>query len=248
MTQLDAEVLDAEIERTELVPIEQPVAANLFLTRDPDTFLARASKTAGALARVVHERKLFTRIRGSEHVHVEGWTLLGSLLGVFPITEWTRRIDDGWEARVVAKTRAGELVGAAESMCSPKEARWRNADDYAIRSMAATRATSKALRLPLGFIMELAGFDATPAEEMPTDEHGPPRRSNPVEGAEPSAEQLEEIRTLVRTLARIDRDTDWSQRCRELAGAPARYLTHGGANLLIVKLRAELERLDKDAV
>jgi hypothetical protein len=234
----EAEVIDAG----ELVPIE-PAPANLFLTHDPDTFLARASEAARALARVIHDRKLFTRIRGKEHVHVEGWTLLGSLLGVFPITEWTRRIDDGWEARVVAKTRAGELVGAAEAMCTPKEDRWENADEYAIRSMAATRATSKALRLPLGFIMELAGFDATPAEEIPADEHEPSKPSSPVEGAEPSAEQLEEIRTLVRTLAGIDPDIDWSQRCRELSGVPARLLTHAGANLLIDGLRAELAAL-----
>jgi hypothetical protein len=157
-------------ETGELVPVDQTIT-NLFLTNDPDTFVTKASEAAGALARVIHDRKLFTRIRGKEHVHVEGWTLLGSLLGAFPITEWTRRIDDGWEARVVVKTRAGELIGAAESMCTPKESRWRNADEYAIRSMAATRATSKALRLPLGFIMQLAGFDTTPFEEVTRTDH-----------------------------------------------------------------------------
>jgi hypothetical protein len=36
--------------------------------------------------------------------------------------------------------------------------------------MSQTRATSKVLRQPLGFVMHLAGFDATPAEEMPADE------------------------------------------------------------------------------
>ena len=35
--------------------------------------------------------------------------------------------------------------------------------------MAQTRATSKALRQPLGFIVQLAGFDPTPAEEMPRE-------------------------------------------------------------------------------
>jgi hypothetical protein len=33
--------------------------------------------------------------------------------------------------------------------------------------MAQTRAVSKALRLPLGFVMQLAGFNPTPADEMP---------------------------------------------------------------------------------
>ena len=31
--------------------------------------------------------------------------------------------------------------------------------------MAQTRSTSKALRLPLGFVVALAGYEATPAEE-----------------------------------------------------------------------------------
>jgi hypothetical protein len=38
--------------------------------------------------------------------------------------------------------------------------------------MAQTRATSKALRQPLGFVMTLAGYSATPAEEMPRDGNG----------------------------------------------------------------------------
>jgi hypothetical protein len=43
--------------------------------------------------------------------------------------------------------------------------------------MAQTRAVSKALRLPLGFVMQLAGFNPTPAEEMTTIEgsSGEPR-------------------------------------------------------------------------
>jgi hypothetical protein len=39
--------------------------------------------------------------------------------------------------------------------------------------MAQTRATSKALRVPLGFIVVLAGYEATPEEEMPTIVSGP---------------------------------------------------------------------------
>jgi hypothetical protein len=61
---------------------------------------------------------------------------------------------------------AGQTVGAAEAMCTTNEGRWRKADPYAVRSMAQTRAVSKALRLPLGFIMQLAGYSPTPAEEI----------------------------------------------------------------------------------
>ena len=93
------------------------------------------------------------------------------MMGVFPIVVWTRKMSDpeGWEARVEARTLAGAVVGAAEAECLRSEKRWGAADDYAVRSMAQTRATSKALRGPLGFIVHLAGFSATPADEMPDD-------------------------------------------------------------------------------
>ena len=60
------------------------------------------------------------------------------------------------------------MIGAAEAECLYAEANWKGRDDYALRSMAQTRATSKALRQPLGFVISLAGFDPTPAEEMPS--------------------------------------------------------------------------------
>jgi hypothetical protein len=53
-------------------------------------------------------------------------------------------------------------------------------DDYALRSMAQTRALSKCLRAPLGFIIQLAGFAATPAEEIPdSPEPEPVRQEGP---------------------------------------------------------------------
>ena len=91
------------------------------------------------------------------------------MLGVFPVLEWTRKLDNGWEARVEAKTLSGAIVGAAEAECTRDERAWASRDDFALRSMAQTRATAKALRMPLGFVMTLGGFQATPAEEMTFD-------------------------------------------------------------------------------
>lgn len=144
----------------------------LFGTDNPVAVVERASTIATALADVIKRRSLYKRIGASDHVFVEGWTLLGSMLGVFAEVEWSRGVDGGWEARAVARTLAGGTVGAAESMCTRSESKWRTADDYAIRSMAQTRAVSKALRLPLGFIMELAGYSATPAEEIANEQPG----------------------------------------------------------------------------
>jgi hypothetical protein len=176
----------------------------LFGTDDPVAVVDRASIIAVALADVIKQRHLYKNIGQSDHVFVEGWTLLGSMLGVFAEVEWSRPLDGGWEARAVARTLAGRTVGAAESMCSRSESKWKNSDDYAIRSMAQTRAVSKALRLPLGFIMELAGYSATPAEEIPTEQTGRGAKAKPESdpAPAPAGPSLDQIKA--RLLARAD--------------------------------------------
>lgn len=147
----------------------------LFGTDNPAEVVARASAVATALDDVIRRRNLIARIGGREHLMLEAWTLLGSMLGVFGNIEWTRQIERGWEARAVARTMSGAIVGSAEAMCTRDERTWLSRDEYAIRSMAQTRALSKALRLPLGFIAELAGFAATPVEELPAEHDEPPQ-------------------------------------------------------------------------
>lgn len=159
---MEAEVV--EVTGTDLA--EAHTAGTLFKTDDPVTVLQEATRTADALAKVLKSRNLTTTIQGKEHVQVEGWQTLGSMLGVTPVCVWTRSLDNGWEARVEARTLDGRIVGAAEAMCTRSERMWKNRDDYALRSMAQTRATSKALASPLRFVITLAGYEGTPAEEM----------------------------------------------------------------------------------
>jgi hypothetical protein len=143
-------------------------ALTLFGTADPVAVVDKASAVATALARVIDKQGLFTVIGTKKHVHVEGWTLLGSMLGVFAHIEWTRKTEDGWEARAVAVAAAtGAIVGAGEAECLKSEPKWKGRDDFALRGMAQTRALSRALRGPLGFVAVLAGYAATPFEEMP---------------------------------------------------------------------------------
>lgn len=144
----------------------------LWGTRDPNQIIARAVGVANALGGIIESKRLYTDIRGRKHVRVEGWTLLGSMLGVYPVIAWSRRVDGGWEARCEAKTQAGAVVGAAEAQCLADESNWEDRDDFALRSMAQTRATSKCLKLPLGFVMAISGYETTPAEEMTGNERG----------------------------------------------------------------------------
>jgi hypothetical protein len=166
------------------VPVESaPAMANLFGAENPADVVARSSEVAVELTKVLESQRLYKEISGKRHVLVDGWTLLGSMLGVFPVVVWSRKIEDGWEARVEARTLSGAVVGAAEGQCTRQEKEWgpnptrgKPRDDYALRSMAQTRATSKALRGPLGFIVHLAGFAPTPEAEISSE---PSRPSEP---------------------------------------------------------------------
>lgn len=164
-----------------------PAPTTLFRTDDPAEIVKRATEVANSLSEVLRTQKgpdgklrMISNISGREHVKIEGWTFCGTMLGVFAVPVWTRKLEnpEGWEARAEARTLDGHIVGSAEAQCTRDEEQWgwhpkgRNGrdltprDDFALRSMAQTRAASKALRLPLGFIMEIAGFASTPAEEM----------------------------------------------------------------------------------
>lgn len=185
-------IVDAEaIEEpgTDLAPVEQQASTTLFRTDDPVEVIERAGRAADALKSVLVRQGLTQNIQGKDYVRVEGWTTLGSMLGVVPVCTWTKEIPNGWEARVEARTLDGRVIGAAEAQCSRDEKMWAKRDAYALRSMAQTRATSKALRAPLGFIVTLAGYEATPSEEMPREAAPPAAPAEPrgVTGIGPTA-------------------------------------------------------------
>ena len=198
-------------ESTELVHVASAPPVTLFRSEEPIEVVTRASETATALAAVIEKQKLSVSIQGRKHVLVEGWTLLGSMLGVFPVCVWTRQLENGWEARVEARTRDGAVVGAAEAECLRSERSWASRDDYALRSMAQTRATSKALRQPLGFVVTMAGYSATPAEEMPSEapvvEAAPAVvvTAPPPPGDEPLASQAQ-AKNVFRLINKLDKD------------------------------------------
>lgn len=242
LAEREPEIIDAEI------ATPTPAPLTLFGSNDPDVVVAQAAKVARALEKVIRAQGLYVSIRGKDYVKVDGWTLLGTMLGVFPFLVWSHKLEDGWEARVEARTLDGRVVGAAESMCTRGESRWRSADEYAVRSMAETRTTGKALRQPLAFVMHLAGFEETPADEIPQDE--PPAAAKPAESPgpipselRPTDEQKARIRELFAQLAEADPETDWAERARQIAGCPSDHLTETIMGNVIARLAAQLEQL-----
>jgi hypothetical protein len=227
---------------SELVPLATPAPATLYGTRDPKIALERMGELADALMDVVRAKRLAVQIRGHEHLRVEGWTTLGALVGVHAAIVWTKPNEsgDGIVARAEARTLAGQLVGAAEGECSKAESRWRNAEPFAIRSMAQTRALSRALQAPLRHIAVLAGYEGTAAEEAPLDE---PEPRPPADHAAPAGRaQVDEISTLLRSLEKIDSERDWRGEARGIAGGSSGgKLSRGQAETVIERLRERLK-------
>jgi hypothetical protein len=113
-------------------------------------------------------------IKGKQYPKIEWWTSVSASLGLFPRVLYSKRLDREGEIAYEAKVevhRNGIVMASGEAMCSNREARWQHADEYAIKSMAITRASGKAYRIPLSFLAVMAGLEVTPAEEMPTEVH-----------------------------------------------------------------------------
>lgn len=154
----------------DLVPVEGAQAPSIF-ERSPDKMVEYAAGVANTLKNVIDKQNLSVKLGAGTHVKAEGWSTLGTMLGVVPREVSVDQHDDGTYEAVVElyNIQTDRVVGRGSAICSPDEKNWRNRDRFARRSMAITRATSKAYRLSLGWIVTLAGYEVCPAEEMDTD-------------------------------------------------------------------------------
>jgi len=134
----------------------------------PTQIVARGTEVAKALADIVDQQKLYSVISGKKFVRVEGWSTLGAMLGVLPREVSVTEHEGGdFEAVVeLVRTSDGMVIGRGSALVSADEQNWSNRPRFARRSMAITRATGKAYRLGFAWIMTLAGYEGTPAEEM----------------------------------------------------------------------------------
>lgn len=232
------EVVDVE-PAGELVPYEPAAPITLFGTSDPRVALERMAEVATALVDVIEAKHLYATISGRRHITCEGWTTLSGMLGIVPVVTETRANEDGdgIVARVEARTLDGRVVGAAEGECSRAENKWKHRDPFAIRSMAQTRAISRALRAPLGQIVVLAGYQPAGAEELIEEpEPKPPDRSSTASKA-----QVDEIAVLLRSLEQAEPERDWRAEARGTAGGTAGKLSRGQAETVIERLRERLK-------
>lgn len=178
------------MDESNALPATTPIH-ELGMVRDPFAVLAEAKKAATALADVIRAKPKKVIMNGEQYLEFEDWQTLGRFYGlsvkVVPGSSRPVTVGDamGYEASaVVVDTRTGIEVSGAEAMCLNDEEKWSARPKYGyengqkvkqgevavpmfqLRSMAQTRACAKAFRNVLAWVVVLAGFKPTPAEEM----------------------------------------------------------------------------------
>lgn len=170
----DQDLQVERLQRTDMAPAAvavRPAPPQALIGQTPEETITRATAIATQLSDIIRKTGTAVQIGKREHVMVEGWTTLLALLHVQPEVEWTRRLERtdeiAYEARVaLIHWPTGRRVGVAEAMASDQEeTSWGDAE-FSVRSMSQTRAVGKAARLAFSWIMVLAGYAATPVEEM----------------------------------------------------------------------------------
>jgi hypothetical protein len=180
------------IEPRAVAVVQQPGQALVNEASDPADMVGVATRLADVLADIVAKRNLYATIQGKRYPTVEAWMTIARLDNVVarepqaPIEH-----DDGsYEAFAeLVRLSDGMVIGSSSALCgTPDDKPWASRPKPARRSMAQTRATSRAFRQQYSWIMALAGYEPTPAEEMPSDSPAPTpsgRTSAPVAGPPP---------------------------------------------------------------
>lgn len=139
---------------------------------------------ANVLKQHILAHKLYTNIQGKNYVHVTGWQFAGGMMGTFPRITKVEKLENGvWlaEAEIVQLTTQ-KVVSRGFALCSKSESKKKSFDEYAILSMAQTRAIGKAYRNLIGWVMSLAGYESTPAEEIQADAKPEKKKGNLADG------------------------------------------------------------------
>lgn len=199
------------------------VPMGLSVIRKPAEILREAKEAAQALLEVVRLKPKPVIFNGEQYLEFEDWQTCGRFYGLTAKVTWTRLVEVGgamgYESGAdVINNVTGLVVSSAEAMCLNDEEKWNKRSKYEynqktktrekigevqvplfqLRSMAQTRACAKALRNVLSWVVVLAGFKPTVAEELtggefqsenPKANVKPPTRKQQSPPPNPSEEQ-----------------------------------------------------------
>lgn len=138
---------------------------NLQTAPDPQQKLEQGKSAAKVLMTVANP----VTINGKAYLRYED---LQTIAAFFQCTAGTSdpeyiEVDGvkGYKANAKVRNKDGIVISTASAFCL-REGNWADRENFALASMAQTRAAAKALRNAFGWIVTLSGFEATPAEEM----------------------------------------------------------------------------------
>ena len=181
------EIVKREDEPTELQPQQQ---ANY------------GHEAAKVLKNIVTTAKTSVKINGTEYLKFEAWQTIGKFYGSTVSVDWTKPVLDkegniaGFEAKASVIDKTGRVLSSAESSCGKDEKTWEKRANFQIRSMAQTRACSKALRNVYAWVVVLAGYQPTSVEEMDgVEDKGTNRTEGPLNITPQKAGEPEEQHT-----------------------------------------------------
>jgi hypothetical protein len=174
-------------------PLKKPRIESYDIARSDETM-----HLAVDLAKFIKENNLYQNIQGKEYVNVEGWQYAGSRLGILPVVEHLINVSQDAEIKYQAKVnllnlRTEQVVGAGFAICSNKEQGKKYYQEFAIASMAQTRAIGKAYRNILAWIIRAAGYEPTPAEEMDYGGNLQDVKSEPATASSSSRQSLKAV-------------------------------------------------------
>ena len=194
LNKINQEELSFPVEVEEVIPPETEMVMTKQNTTLPDnsildpnipmsTKIGVATNVANCLKDLVVSQGLVVtglnpKQPEAEYVTVEGWEVLGTMLGIVPDTKIVEEMKNdkgrtiGFKARATlyqnpviddGKIVGGTVLSTAEAYCTRDDFQKKF---FSMASMAQTRALGKAYRMALSWIVKMAGFEATYAEDM----------------------------------------------------------------------------------
>lgn len=190
------------MEEERAVAVVAPGDFGVAVIRDPKAVLAEAQRAAKALKDVIasipEDKKVM--MNGEQYLELEHWQVVGTFYNCSAKIVKTEPIEIGGARGFIARAvlinkTTGAEISAAEAICLNDEDKWSTRAKYEwqdgkktkigdvpvpmfqLMSMAQTRASAKVHRNVFSWVVVLAGYAPTPAEDMTGDEAGKDKKS-----------------------------------------------------------------------
>lgn len=144
---------------------------DITVGKDPELVLSEAKKACIALTKVIDGRKKKLILNDKTYLFNEDWQTIGKFYNLCAQSHDAEpfevgRIEGAKATADIMNINTGMIVGSAIAYCMRDEPNWQKKPWFQLASMAQTRACSKAFKNVLAWVVVLAGYEPTPAEEM----------------------------------------------------------------------------------